>query len=134
MVHYDDDIAGIPVTGDEHQKAVVDLMEEMMTMHALKEEQYKGSWAKRGIVGIFYTVVRPWDRIDNAIEKHLHGGHFISSDIHDALIDVAMYCIKWAAVISSKYPEIHQKWHDAVFDGIDLEEWGLIRRDSDGTP
>lgn len=30
-----------------------------------KDEQYDASWKKRGGVGAFFTIARPWDRFEN---------------------------------------------------------------------
>lgn len=34
-----------------------------------KDAQYAASWKRRGGVGAFFTIVRPWDRLENLLER-----------------------------------------------------------------
>lgn len=47
-----------------------------------KSPEYKDSWRKRGLVGIYHNLCRKWDRIENVFEdERLSGGRELNVDL-----------------------------------------------------
>jgi hypothetical protein len=82
----------------------------LLAIHVMKESGYKLSFARRGEYGIFHNLARKWDRIENAY----HGTSFDSIEVLDAIADMAVYAIKWMAVIMVLHPETFKKWMEHI--------------------
>lgn len=107
------DFEGIDTHGTEHLARVNFLLEELNVLHIEKETSYKGSWAKRGWHGVFFNVVRPWDRIANTFLRE--DGVMLKPNVtqrylFDALMDVALYCLKMAAVLVDMDRSLYTNW------------------------
>lgn len=110
------DFVGADTHGEVHIGFVKILANALLQVHPLKEKTYKGSWAKRGYCGTFYTIVRPWDRINGVFEdENQHLKTYTLADVRnraffDSLMDLALYCLKLAATIAQSNPEIMGEW------------------------
>lgn len=81
-----------------------------------KGERYRGSWRKRGHVGVFHNLARKWDRIENAHEDgHItvqgigEAGDWAESLV-DTLADKAVYAILWLSLIQYTHPQAFDVW------------------------
>lgn len=113
--------------GTEHVESVNNLIELIKRLHVLKEATYRGSWAKRGQNGIFFTMVRPLDRLENIANEVSNSADFkklFTLTFFNALIDTALYAIKWAALLTEIEPHILEEWITTEF-GTDSEEYLL---------
>lgn len=113
--------------GTEHIEFVDNLIELIKRLHVLKEATYRGSWAKRGHMGIFFTLVRPLDRLENIANEVSNNADFkklFTMTFFNTLIDTSLYCIKWAALLVEIEPQMLEEWISAEF-GTDSEEYLL---------
>ena len=110
-----------PVAGNRHLDDVRNLMVLACNLHEAKENVYKLSFCRRGIVGIWMNVSRKYDRIDAmASEENYRDFTFI-----DTLFDVAVYALKFVAILRKLYPAAFDKWLKNVYceyTGIVYEE------------
>lgn len=106
------DFEGIDTHGKRHLAKVEFLAADIVELHSKKEETYKGSWAKRGYIGTFFNVARPWDRIHNAFSGDVAVTPYNVAQRHvfDALVDVALYCLKIAVTLVDHNGELYEGW------------------------
>ncbi len=104
----------IPVT--THMDDVDLLANGLLPFHRAREFTYQMSFAKRGEIGIWMNLARKYDRIDN-LARHVFEEVEESAGVSlvDTLVDLALYSLKWLAVIKQLRPEDLEKWIDKVY-------------------
>lgn len=98
----------IPV--DHHLADVENLVESLMSFHKRRESTYKMSFAKRGEVGIWMNLARKYDRMDGLMEKIVAGDESIRLTLIDTLVDLALYALKWLAIIIAYDYKSWESW------------------------
>ena len=78
-----------------------------------KAPQYKDSWCKRGMAGIFLTIARKWDRLEQAWKHDPALLNAPGEHIEETIKDAAVYFVKWVGWFRHTHPEI---WHSMVAD------------------
>jgi hypothetical protein len=58
------------MSNQDYHEMLDDIVQADVDYVRAKDVQYDSSWKKRGGVGAFFTIVRPWDRLNNFAEKH----------------------------------------------------------------
>ena len=82
---------------------------QLIAYHNNQEQTYKLSFSKRGEIGVWMNLGRKMDRLDPIAER-LFEESGNSSLLVDVLVDMAIYAIKWLAVIYEIRPEDLQNW------------------------
>lgn len=104
---------GVDLYQGEHEDAIRNLMDHLIVLHRIKSETYLDSWAEGGFLGTYFTVKRPWDRIINIITKNNPAEldkKIYTRVFFDALIDVSLYLLKWAAAIMQHDVSVFDSW------------------------
>jgi hypothetical protein len=96
--------------GSAHVHNVNVLMKIANGIHLKKEQVYDRSFAKRGLAGVWFNLTRKADVIDNSGSK----SDFESVEFVDALMDVAVYALKFIDVLRVIRPDIFDRWVDVV--------------------
>lgn len=78
-----------------------------------KAQQYGNSWCKRGMSGIFYTLARKWDRLEQAFKDGSPIFAVPGEHIEETIKDAAVYFVKWVGYIRQHHPDI---WANMVAD------------------
>lgn len=95
----------------DHTSDVKELCAILQPFHVNRESTYRMSFAKRGEVGIWMNLARKYDRIDGLMEQI---GKAKIQDIYitliDTLVDLALYSLKWLAIIRRFEPESFGIW------------------------
>lgn len=123
--HFED----VDTHGRTHIAIVDDIMSNLSNLHVLKEKSYQGSWCREGWLGTWLTVLRPWHRVENVFKdeegefRHIKDTiqKIYTRDMFDAVLDVAVYFVKIAAVIAQRNPEIYDSWQSEYFKESDLD-------------
>jgi hypothetical protein len=102
-----------PLLRKTHLKDVENIFKALLPFHEARERTYNLSFAKRGEVMVWGNLGRKYDRIDGLISKVLIDGQE-GTTLIDTLVDLAIYALKWVAVIK-------------VIRPADLEEWVLTQ-------
>lgn len=94
-----------------YMKRLVEVTDEAVQVIHEKTSTYGDSWKRRGGRGVWYTVVRPWDRLENIVEG-FNGDVFaaIADDPNGAdgsalacIRDIANYMMLIMAEAKEKY-------------------------------
>lgn len=100
---------------DEHELDVAAIAEALMPFHDAREATYKRSFAKRGEVGIWMNLARKYDRFDALAADVFSDDGKENITLIDTLVDLALYSLKWLAVIRRIRPEDMEQWIDEVY-------------------
>lgn len=84
-------------------------------LHLAKAPQYKRSWCKRGLTGMFFTVVRKWDRLEELFKDGADPLKSPGEALEETVIDLAVYFVKWVGWLKEKHPERYNSMRDRVF-------------------
>ncbi|KKN62957.1 hypothetical protein LCGC14_0506670 [marine sediment metagenome] len=83
---------------------------QLITYHCNQEQTYELSFSKRGEIGVWMNLGRKVDRLD-PIAKNLFSEEGNRHPLLvDVLVDMAIYAVKWLAVIYEIRPEDLQNW------------------------
>lgn len=89
---------------------------------------YRRSWCKRGFHGIFHTIARKWDRLEEADASpnflEFGGGECVE----ETVMDLAVYSLKWLGWFAETYPERFQRLVDSVQQEVDKSGVKIFRR------
>lgn len=117
-----------------HIEDVEELMEALKKFHEAREQTYQLSFAKRGETGVWLNLVRKTDRLDplaaRVMTSVVTGEEVLENDgvtLVDTLVDMAMYSLKWLAIIKVIRPDHFHEWLEQVFckdTGMDMQEAG----------
>lgn len=113
-----------------HVNDVEDLMQVIQPFHAVREGTYKMSFAKRGEIGIWMNLARKYDRMDGLMEKIGRGKvGDVYNVLIDTLVDLALYSLKWLAIIRRFEPLAWEEWcvDNGVVDDDATEDVDLRR-------
>jgi hypothetical protein len=93
-----------------------------------KAPQYGNSWCKRGMSGIFYTIARKWDRLEQAFHCGTPIFYAPGEHIEETIKDAAVYFVKWVGYLGKHHPDV---WHSMVSalkcDLNNLSESGVLK-------
>lgn len=110
----------------EHVKDVIAIAMALMPFHEQREKTYNLSFAKRGETGVWMNLMRKTDRLDGLCAKVFSGEQGNNGvTLVDTLVDIAVYAMKWLAVIKQIRPEDMEMWIGEVFckeTGIDIKQ------------
>lgn len=81
-----------------HIQDVTNIAMALLPLHEAKEKTYRLSFAKRGEAGCWMNLGRKYDRINGLVEKVLVEDQE-GVTLVDTLADLAIYSLKWLAVI-----------------------------------
>jgi hypothetical protein len=94
---------------------LLQVLPKLIKLQNTKESYYKRSWCKHGDIGIFFTVVRKWDRIESFNDKamsqgadSLYNDEALEESYLDTVGDLGLYGILWFAYIAEKKPELFE--------------------------
>lgn len=79
----------------KHLEHIIPITEEDgKGLHIAEQQQYKGSWKRRGGIGAYMMLCRKWDRLENQIESTKNGAtqfdifdHIAKDERAEGLID-----------------------------------------------
>lgn len=125
MNHLVDDLTQ-DITVETHLKDVEAIMQALLPFHQSREATYRMSFAKRGEALVWGNLARKYDRIDNLAKDTFDGnGNNPGVSLVDTLIDLAMYSLKWVAIIRHIRPDDLQAWIERVYchdTGMELQD------------
>lgn len=102
-----------------HLVDVENIMYALMQFHAAREATYGMSFAKRGEIGVWMNLMRKCDRIDNQVRAMYSQPDGVpgapGTALVDTLMDLALYAMKWAAIIKHVRPDDLKKWIEETY-------------------
>lgn len=115
MNHLVDDLTkGISVP--EHLQDVDAIIDALKIFHVARENTYRMSFAKRGEAGVWMNLARKYDRIDNLARDIFNGvGVNPGVGLIDTLVDLALYSLKWLAIVKQLRPEDLEMWIERAY-------------------
>lgn len=97
--------------GENHVEEVAELSAMLQDYHAVREQEYDRSFAKRGLVGIWCNLGRKHDAIDNQGTR----GKLVSVIVIDHLVDLALYALKFVVTLRKLSPATWETWYQDVY-------------------
>jgi hypothetical protein len=96
----------------------LDIARVLENLHKKKDTHYRGSWKKRGDLGVLYTIARKWDRMESTIMNAAKTGklddssNILSTVMHtdenlfETVGDLATYCLMWLEWLRERFPSL----------------------------
>ena len=91
----------------------------MLTLHSIKDAEYGKSWARHGVAGVFYNMIRKKDRLGKLIDKMfvaVMSDHDIVADsglctaLFSTLVDDAIYGMMAVCYLAKHKPVEFEAW------------------------
>lgn len=87
------------ISVDRHIQDVENMAKLLLRFHEEREMTYEMSFAKRGLVGVWFNLARKYDRLDPTAEEYFQNNGRHSITLVDSLVDTAIYAMKWLALL-----------------------------------
>lgn len=83
-------------------------------LHLAKAPQYKRSWCRRGLFGMFFTIARKWDRLEQLFKEGVNPWTAPGEALEETIVDLAVYAVKFLGWIAEHNPERYKALEERV--------------------